>query len=69
MSDDPLKSNMKGSHVNNEHSDGMDNDSELLREGTHLTLKMYDKVHTKNEGSRGAHIRTPINRHIQQSDP
>ena len=33
MSDDPLKSNMKGGQVNNEHNDGMDNDSELLREG------------------------------------
>ena len=33
MSDNPLKSNMKGGHVNNEYNDGMDNDSELLREG------------------------------------
>ena len=32
-SDDPLKSNMRGGHINNEHNDGMDNDSELLREG------------------------------------
>ena len=32
-SDDLLKSNMKGGHVNNEHNDGMDNDPELLREG------------------------------------
>ena len=33
MSDDPLKSNTKGSHMNNEHNDGMDNDPEILREG------------------------------------
>ena len=33
MSDDPLKSNMKGSHINNERNDGMDNDPKLLREG------------------------------------
>ena len=26
-------------------------------------------MNTKNERSRGAHIRTPINRHTQQSDP
>nr|CAN79478.1 hypothetical protein VITISV_038965 [Vitis vinifera] len=32
-SNDPLKSNMKGGHVNNEHSDGMNNDPKLLREG------------------------------------
>ena len=32
QSDDLLKSNMKGSHVNNEHNDGMDNDPKLLRE-------------------------------------
>ena len=32
ISDDPLKSNMQGSHVNNECNDGMDDDPELLRE-------------------------------------
>ena len=31
-SDDPLKSNMKGSHINNERNDGKANDPELLRE-------------------------------------
>ena len=32
-SDDPLKSSMKGGHINNEHNDGKDNDPKLLREG------------------------------------
>ena len=60
---------MKGGHVNNEHNDGMDNDPELLREGHSSHSQTYNKMNTKNERSRGAHIRTPMNRHIQQSDP
>ena len=32
VSDDPLKSYMQGSHVNNECNDGMDDDPELLGE-------------------------------------
>ena len=32
-SDEPLKSNMKWSHINDECNDGMDNDLEPLREG------------------------------------
>ena len=32
-SNDPLKPNMKWSHINNERNDGRDNDQEFLREG------------------------------------
>ena len=66
-SDDQLKSNIKGSHINNECNDGRDNEPEHLGEDcSYLTLKnKCDKVNTKNVGSWKAHIRTLTYKHTQ----
>ena len=36
---------------------------------THLAHKICNKMNTKPEGSREAHIRTPVNKHTRSSDP
>ena len=60
MSDDPLKSNMKGSYINNEHNDGMDNDPELLREG-HSSHSQNMRKNEYKEGrvSESSHTNSP----------
>ena len=67
--DDPLKSNMRWSHINNECNDGKDNDTKLLRESHSSHSQNTWNLNTNNERSRKAHIRALINKHTQWSNP
>ena len=65
-SDDPLKTNMKWSHIWNECNDGRDNDSKLLKEGhSSHSQNTGQSEYKEKKGSQKAHIRTLTNKHTR----